>query len=67
MNTIFLDLPKSLAKLDTTVQGGSLISPTVRLIKEGKDDIHRFVIPFKLDNDEYQIDVSFHVRLRTGT
>ena len=62
---IFFDLPEPLAKIDTTIQGGGLNASTIKVIQAGENDVHRFVIPFSLYDEEYLIDVSFHVKLRT--
>jgi hypothetical protein len=64
---IFIDLPKPLSALDTTIQGGSLKTAAVNKIRhwEKQHMIHHFIIPFKLDDDEYVIDVKFKVKLRT--
>ena len=65
VNGLFMSLPKPLAALNTTIQGGGLRTSTINKIKAGENDVHRFVIPFTLNDDEYLIDVSFHVKLRT--
>jgi len=62
---ISYSFPKPLARLDTTIQGGSIKTPTINKIRKGENDVHRFLISFSLDDHDYVIDVSFHVKLGT--
>ena len=63
-NLVELTLPETLGMLKTTTSGNTLWPRYAELIEKNQNDIHRLKIPFKIDDDEYLIDVSFKVKIR---
>ena len=63
-NLVGLLLPETLTMIKTNLAGNTLYPRDVELIEKNENNIHRLKIPFKIDDDEYLIDVSFKVKIR---
>jgi hypothetical protein len=56
-----LNLPRPLAGLNMTVQGGSINGRTLETVRQNEDEIHHLTIDFTLNNEPYTFDVKFRV------
>lgn len=57
------DYLEPLSTYNVTMTGGSLYESTIKKIKKGEDDIHRFYFPFSFNRELYAVDVAFKLQV----